>query len=43
MGLIFYYKDMDIMKKYIIDKTTSYINYLNELSPEEEEKNKYFD
>ena len=38
MGLIFYYKDMDIMKKYIIDKTTSYINYLNELSPEEEEK-----
>ena len=38
MGLIFYYKDMDIMKKYIIDKTTSYINYLNEISPEEEEK-----
>lgn len=38
MGLIFYYKDMDIMKKYIIDKTTSYINYLNDISPEEEEK-----
>ena len=26
------------MKKYIIDKTTSYINYLNDISPEEEEK-----
>ena len=38
MGLRFYFKDLDIMKKYIIDKTTSYINYLNEVSSEEEEQ-----
>ena len=40
MGLIFYFKDIEIMKKYIIDKTTSYINYLNETPPEEEEEKK---
>ena len=38
MGLRFYYKDLGIIKKYIIDKTTSYINYLNELITEEEEQ-----
>ena len=38
MGIRFYYKDLGIIKKYIIDKTTSYINYLNELITEEEEQ-----
>ena len=38
MGLIFYYKHLETMKKYIVIKTTSYINCLNEMSPEEEKK-----
>ena len=38
MGLIFYFKDMDRIKQYIINKTTAFINYLNEMAPEEEEK-----
>ena len=38
MGFIFYYKDLEIMKRYIINKTTAYIAYLNEMAPEEEEK-----
>lgn len=38
MALIFYLKDIEKIKKYIINKTTSYINYLNETIPYEEEK-----
>ena len=38
MGLIFYLKDLDIIKKYIITKTTAYIAYLNEAFPDDEEK-----
>jgi len=37
MFLCFYQKDSDIIKKYIVGKTTAYINYLNEVSPEDEE------
>ena len=36
MGLIFYFKDINKIKQYIINKTTAYISYLNEMSPEEE-------
>jgi len=38
MGLSFYYKDSNIMKKYIIDKTSSYINFLNNAYHEEDKK-----
>ena len=33
-GLVFYCRDLEKMKKYIINKTTAYINYLNEIAPE---------
>ena len=35
-GLVFYCRDLEKMKKYIINKTTTYINYLNEIAPEED-------
>ena len=35
-GLVFYCRDLEKMKKYIINKTTAYINYLNEIAPEED-------
>ena len=38
MALIFYYKDIEIIRKYIEKKTISYINYLNESFSEEEDK-----
>ena len=37
MFLCFYQKDSDIIKKYIVGRTTEYINYLNEVTPEDEE------
>ena len=38
LGLVFYFKDLEILKKYIINKTTAYINYLNENAPDEEKR-----
>jgi len=38
MALIFYNKDIEIIKKYIIGKTTLYISYINESFDEEEDK-----
>ena len=37
-GLVFYFRDLENLKKYIINKTTAYINYLNENAPEEDKK-----
>ena len=39
-GLVFYLRDYNKIKKYIISKTTSYINYLSNLSDAEDKKNK---
>ena len=38
MALIFYNKDIDIIKKYIIGKTTLYIRNINESLEEEDKK-----
>ena len=38
LGLVFYFKDLEIVQKYIINKTTAYINYLNECAPDEDQK-----
>ena len=38
MGLSFHYKDSKEIKKYIIDKTSAYLNYLNEAFKEEDKK-----
>ena len=35
-GLIFYLRDMNILKKYIIDKTTAYIKYLKKIVYEQD-------
>ena len=37
-GLVFYFRDLEKMKKYIINKTSAYINYLNENAPEEDKR-----
>ena len=37
-GLIFYYRDLDILKEYIVNKTGNYIDYLNKMLPEEDKK-----
>ena len=39
-GLHFYFKDLEILKKYILNKTTAYINYINEAFPDEEDDKK---
>ena len=38
MGLSFYFKDLKILNKYIIDKTAAYLNFLNEVFLEEDKK-----
>ena len=38
-GFYFYYKDLIIIKKYILTKTSSYINYINDSIPEDNNTN----
>ena len=38
LGILFYLRDLKIIKKYMITKTTSYLNYLSENSVDPEDK-----